>query len=154
MILLFYSIFLRELKTTIWPTQRDLTCNLHNCDKRGTCLIGKCFCWPGYGGIDCETAWNQSIGDLCVGNSDDKCFIHPLYGIGEVSVERWKKAASREGNFWVINVQHEDRWGDHLAGFDNYKLLPNELGNMVELGCGPFTQTLSILRLKGKHVNI
>ncbi|CAF2177129.1 unnamed protein product [Rotaria magnacalcarata] len=154
MILIFYSIFLRDLTVIIWPMPRDLTCHLHNCHKRGTCLIGKCFCRPGYDGIDCETAWNQSIIDICATSNDDKCFIHPLYGIGEVSVERWKKAVNQEGNFWVIHVQHEDRWNDHLAGFNNYKMLPNDLGSMVELGCGPFTQTLSILRVKGKHVNI
>ncbi|UJR13233.1 hypothetical protein I4U23_000255 [Adineta vaga] len=131
---------------------RDLTCYRHTCSKHGTCLIGKCFCQSGYDGIDCEKILQQRKIKSCIKNNDDTCFIHPLYGIGEVPVERWKMAVTKERSVW--NTQHHDRWHDHLAGFHNYEMLPNELGDMVEVGCGPFTQTLSILRLKNKQVNI
>ena len=149
-----YSNFIQETDIHFWEGTRDLTCARHDCNHHGTCLIGNCFCWPGYEGNDCESIGNKSSTTLCDGDSNDKCFIHPVYGIGEVSLKRWTRAASQENDFWVIHVQHEDRWGDHLAGFDNYKLLPNDLGDMVELGCGPFTQTLSILRRTDKNVNI
>ena len=153
-IALFYLTYFSEKTNILRPIQRDLSCRIHSCYQRGTCLIGKCFCWPGYDGSDCEIATNLTIAHTCTHNNDDKCFIHPLYGIGEVSMERWKKAAIDEGNLWAGSGARDDRWGDHLAGFDNYKMLPNDLGNMVELGCGPFTQTLAILLYTKKPVNI
>ena len=133
-------------------TLRDVTCQQHDCHKHGTCLIGKCFCHSAYEGIDCEISSNGSTIERCVNN--DRCFYHPLYGIGEVSVERWNRAISAERALWANHRGFNDRWDDHLAGFNNYKMLPNDLGNMIEMGCGPYTQTLSILRLRNKHVNI
>ena len=143
--------FAKHLPTTIQFKRRDSTCKRHDCRGHGTCLIGKCFCRLSYEGIDCESS-NQSPVQLCM--TDDRCLAHPLYGIGEVPLERWKAAVSIERNLWVNHDGFDDRWNDHLAGFDNYKMLPNDLGNMLEMGCGPYTQTLSILRLKEKHVNI
>lgn len=147
------SRFPNSLTPIVPPMPRDSTCKKHDCHKHGTCLLGKCFCRPGYEGIDCEINLNQSTAaESCANN--DRCFFHPLYGIGEVSLERWEAAASAELSVWATHRGFNDRWKDHLAGFDNYKMLPNDLGNMIEMGCGPYTQTLSILRLRNKHVNI
>ena len=138
---------------TIKAVRRDITCQRHDCHKHGTCLLGKCFCHPNYEGINCEiSSSNGSSIEQCI--NDDRCFFHPLYGIGEVSVERWNKAISAEQAVWANHRGFNDRWDDHLSGFNNYKILPNYLGNMIEIGCGPYTQTLPILRLKNKHVNI
>ncbi|CAF0945751.1 unnamed protein product [Adineta ricciae] len=134
------------------PTRRDLTCQHHDCSQHGTCLIGKCFCQVDYDGIDCERISYQPKRKSCIDNNDDTCFIHPIYGIGQVPAKRWKAALKTERSVW--STQSNDRWNDHLAGFDHYKTLPNDLGEMIEMGCGPFTQTLSILRLPKKKVNI
>ena len=132
--------------------KRDSTCQRHVCNHHGTCLLGKCFCWAGYVGVDCTIRLKYSLDFSCVDN--DKCFIHPIYGIGEISQERWQKARSAEQAIWIKHRGSNDRWIDHLVGFDYYKKLPVDLGSMIEIGCGPYTQTLSILRLKYKHVQI
>lgn len=42
-----------------------------------------------------------------------------------------------------------DRNKEHARLFDNYRILPEKLGHLLEVGCGPFTQTRTILR--GRH---
>ncbi|CAF1145919.1 unnamed protein product [Rotaria sordida] len=130
----------------------DPTCRTTNCNKHGTCLIGKCFCYPGYTGNNCSQQWNLSAPKSCTATSDD-CFYHPEYGIGEISYDRWMHALSAEKKMWGGNAR-DDRSSDHLAGFNNYKELPNNLGDVLELGCGPFTQTRPILNLKNRQFYI
>ena len=43
-------------------------------------------------------------------------------------------------------TQTADRNEHHAANFNRYAALPLTLGHVVELGCGPYTQTQSILR--------
>ncbi|CAF1099229.1 unnamed protein product [Rotaria sordida] len=131
----------------------DRTCRTINCNKHGTCLIGKCFCYPGYKGNDCTQQWDLPSPKSCTATSDD-CFYHPEYGIGEISHDRWMHAISSEKSAWSGTKRSDDRSSDHLAGFNYYKELPNNLGDVLEVGCGPFTQTRPILNLKNRQFDI
>jgi SAM-dependent methyltransferase len=46
----------------------------------------------------------------------------------------WKRAWGDDWNYW---------WAER---FDGYSFLPRELGDCIELGCGPYTNTRVILR--------
>jgi SAM-dependent methyltransferase len=46
---------------------------------------------------------------------------------------RWRRAWGDDWNHW---------WADH---FDNYRFLPEQLGDYIELGCGPYTNTRLLL---------
>ncbi len=63
-------------------------------------------------------------------------------GITKVDEERWKTAQKFEFNCWMTHARHtaDDRSLEHKNGFNNYNDLPNDLGDVIEIGCGPFTQ--------------
>jgi SAM-dependent methyltransferase len=46
---------------------------------------------------------------------------------------RWRRAWGDDWNHW---------WADH---FDDYRFLPEQLGDYIELGCGPYTNTRLLL---------
>jgi SAM-dependent methyltransferase len=46
---------------------------------------------------------------------------------------RWRRAWGDDWNYW---------WADH---FDHYSFLPAQLGEYIEVGCGPYTNTRLIL---------
>ncbi len=69
-------------------------------------------------------------------------------GIIEVDPIRWQEAQAYEAAGWVQHWQGatDDRNGEHKRGFNNYRDLPKNLGDLLEVGCGPFTQTRTILK--------
>lgn len=69
-------------------------------------------------------------------------------GVVSVPLERWHKAQEYERATWIDQNQGsiDDRSDAHRDGFGNYEALPKNLGNVVEFGCGPFTQIRNILR--------
>ena len=69
-------------------------------------------------------------------------------GIIKVDSDRWLKAQEYERDTWMryATDASSDRDADHLSLFDNYDVLPYILGDILEIGCGPFTQTRVILR--------
>lgn len=71
-------------------------------------------------------------------------------GVLTVDAQRWKAAQKYERDTWLVyNLEaHSDRNDEHTAGFGGYAALPDELGDVIELGSGPFTNTLHIL---GSH---
>lgn len=62
-------------------------------------------------------------------------------GVLSVPLERWQAAQEYERATWLDYGQMlmEDRNTEHAAMFDGYKSLPEQLGDVIELGCGPFT---------------
>jgi len=79
--------------------------------------------------------------------NDSKYYTHPDLGIVKVDFDRWQAAQKFEHHGW-INCWHDaqsDRNHEHYAIFDGYKALPPNLGTMLEVGCGPFTQSVTIL---------
>jgi SAM-dependent methyltransferase len=73
---------------------------------------------------------------------------HYTEGKGVLSVppERWRAAQAYERDTWLTygQVLSEDRNAEHAAMFDNYSALPENLGDVIELGCGPFTNWIYI----------
>lgn len=68
-------------------------------------------------------------------------------GIIKIDEGRWKKAQEYELDTWLRHARDakSDRDIEHAELFDNYKVLPKNLGDVLEIGCGPFTQTRYIL---------
>lgn len=69
-------------------------------------------------------------------------------GITQVDNERWQKAQEYELATWLKHHPDavSDRDHEHAALFHNYVALPEELGDVLEIGCGPFTQVRYILQ--------
>lgn len=90
--------------------------------------------------------------------------------VRNVSQERWQEAQAWERDLWVTSqrkrgwrrvawpilrpvlraVGWKRAWGDDwnywwAERFDRYRFLPAELGDYIELGCGPYTNTRLIL---------
>lgn len=71
-------------------------------------------------------------------------------GIIRVDQARWERAQQYESEAWMkYNLSScSDRDEDHIKLFDNYRVLPTNLGNLLEIGCGPFTQTRVVLQTR------
>jgi SAM-dependent methyltransferase len=90
--------------------------------------------------------------------------------VRNVSRERWQEAQAWERDLWVSSTRKRgwrrlvwpvvrpllravgwkrawgDDWNFWWAGqFDDYRFLPQEVGDFIELGCGPYTNTRIIL---------
>ena len=125
------------------------------------CLLGACFCGPGAGGEWCERAAvppscaaeeRQAYSPLSSGlhrhTAHDVCaFYNAPYGTLAVDRRRWKAAQEWEAALWTATsaAVTTDRNEHHRRQFDNYAELPRQLGHVVEVGCGPFTQLQTIL---------
>ena len=68
-------------------------------------------------------------------------------GILRVDQARWRQAQQYERDTWLVyNLETAtDRNEQHGVGFSGYAALPAALGDYIELGCGPFTNTRYIL---------
>lgn len=68
-------------------------------------------------------------------------------GVLSVPLERWQKAQQYERETWLVHAINstDDRNLEHAEMFDGYKALPKDIGNVAEIGCGPFTNLRLIL---------
>jgi SAM-dependent methyltransferase len=68
-------------------------------------------------------------------------------GVLSVPLERWQKAQAYERETWLVHAVNstDDRNLEHADRFEGYKALPKKLGDVIELGCGPFTNLRLIL---------
>lgn len=74
--------------------------------------------------------------------------IRELALANQTSHQAWEKAQQAELHGWLYDWAglSDDRSEEHATAFHNYKDLPENLGDVLEVGCGPFTQTLRILK--------
>lgn len=79
--------------------------------------------------------------------TNDAAYLTEGKGVLSVPLERWEYAQAYERFTWLNQglMLTEDRNTEHAAMFDGYKALPASLGNVIELGCGPFTNLVHIL---------
>ncbi len=79
--------------------------------------------------------------------TNDAAYLTEGKGVLSVPLERWQYAQGYEAYTWLtqgVNLT-EDRNTEHADMFDNYKSLPIDLGHVIELGCGPFTNMRHII---------
>jgi SAM-dependent methyltransferase len=131
-----------------------------NCNLHGENVLGRCFCLPGWTGVECET---QDLAVLPCSNRDDKCFYTEEGGVFAISLSRWHMAQEAELAMWNGKAGKKagaagtgDRIDEHLKDFDNYVSVGAQgknLGNFIEVGTGPWTQSLSMLKARGFTVD-
>ncbi len=79
--------------------------------------------------------------------TNDAAYYTDGKGVLSVPLERWQQAQAYERETWLthgINAT-EDRNAEHAGMFDGYAKLPKNLGRVIELGCGAFTNLRHIL---------
>lgn len=85
------------------------------------------------------------------------CFSHPDIGVAQIPIVLWKLFQQNEAEVWhdmLFGNSSSDRGKEHLQGFDQYKSLPINLGNYIEVGSGPFTQTQFIIDRNFKKISL
>lgn len=85
--------------------------------------------------------------DEALANKSDAEFWDDETGITKVDHQRWKDAQKFESEGWLHHwrTASSDRNDIHRDGFDGYKDVPQDLGRVLEIGCGPFTQLQTIM---------
>ncbi len=102
-----------------------------------------------------DPIWVGSLNDIRHGDdaleaikerSDANCWIDGQ-GIVQVDRERWEAAQAFERQGWmnIWAYDSDDRSAEHYRLFNGYNTVPLHLGSILEVGCGPFTQTRTIL---------
>jgi len=116
------------------------SCNDKIC-MHGVCFLGKCFCNDGSFGPYCKAKISK---DSC---QADSCFYSEEFGVPFVDEQRWSLAQSEELSLWAdCKTCVDDGWQRHQDGFKNYQDIQGPLNSYIEIGCGPFTQTINILQ--------
>jgi SAM-dependent methyltransferase len=71
-----------------------------------------------------------------------------------VDQERWEEAQHYEKKTWMVSNRHisDDRNYEHFNRFNSYESLTeyqktNKIENVIELGCGPFTNIRTIINI-------
>jgi SAM-dependent methyltransferase len=115
------------------------------CSGAGACFLGRCFCRAGRAGAACDEEAAAPV-PACSLRSD-ACF-RTSAGVARVSLERWTRAQWAEAAYWAAPERagdDNDNAGDSYALFSGYVGVRPALGDVLELGCGPFTQLRSLL---------
>ncbi|CAC5416571.1 EXT2 [Mytilus coruscus] len=110
---------------------------------RNFTFLNKTFCTPSWYGDNCDVFFSKSCSKL-----SDECFYSNVTGTLSVSCERWHGAQNTEKITWDKRFTATDRNDAHAKSFNYYKSLPQNLGNIIEIGAGPFTQAQTILQGK------
>lgn len=108
--------------------------------EHGTCFFGKCFCSPGWSGENCDNGQDS----ICENEHDLRCLYSEMGGVLRTPPALWKQASKSELAGWIrLRKTWNDRSDEHEKSFDSYKILQKrqELGDVMEIGCGPFTQS-------------
>jgi len=132
----------KELPTESFCGENDA------CNGRGTCMISRCFCDPGATGSTCSEGSLHQCENIAGLAERLTCWRNPTWGTSKVDVSTWKAALRSELGVWRgMGVGSNDHSDVIKRGFSNYAtfLRGSNLGNYAELGCGPFTQTLTSL---------
>lgn len=131
-----------------------------DCSSDGICFFGKCFCKPGKGGLKCSRNYGPVLNCRITGRSYvekfDDCLRNPEYGSGIIPKRRWEAAQQAEAELWrktssksEWNAETGDRAEMHVRQFNFYKSLPSgNLGKIIEIGSGQWTQTLFMLKAR------
>jgi len=145
--------------TLAFNPNRQCTNATSNCSARGVCFFGKCFCKPGSRGDFCQLTappplpCREPTRAASYRRRFDSCFRHPDYGSAVIPKARWEKAQEAEALLWKKSRKSDAQSGDralgHVQFFGRYAALPvGNLGRIVELGSGQWTQTHFMLNAR------
>lgn len=110
-----------------------------------------CPAWKSDFNIETYTfqMWNSAPAVPCAkshwGQCKLLCFWQPELGIVQVPSSVWSFASDKEHAMWKGFDTDKDRDAEHVEGFGGYKKVPRNLGRLLEIGAGPFSQTKTIL---------
>lgn len=78
------------------------------------------------------------------------CYWQEDAGVAQVTKANWEQVSNGEFTIWKAgeNAIPEDRNAEHAEGLDNFRALPNDLGNYLEIGSGPYSQTNNIMTVR------
>jgi len=95
-------------------------------------------------GSPIDVRQEHNADDILAKTNDSKYWTEE--GIIQVDSQRWEAAQKFESDTWskYWGGAAEDRNHHHKQGFDDYKDISQNLGNVIEIGCGPFTQLQTI----------
>jgi SAM-dependent methyltransferase len=129
--------------------QRTIACG---CGEHGSCLIDRCFCDPGSAGRFCNRTLAPRNAKCRFDPNQDICWNLP--GVGRFRVasrERQQQAFSCETKFWETTAIPK-RNQDQLLVFEHFRSLPSDLGDVLEIGAGPYTKVKLIL--ESRHLSL
>jgi SAM-dependent methyltransferase len=118
---------------------------------RGATFLGALFCDPGWTGNCCHEA---AAKQYAISESSDMGYYSTDAGVARVPKARWRRAQNAEHGVWDGNSGSGDRIEDHLAGFKEYEAISGNLGDIAEVGCGPWTQLGALLDKRKDHVSL
>lgn len=133
-------------------------CSKHGfCGGNGYCFLSKCFCAPGYSGFSCEIDTSHLLPRCSL--LSDACFRHEVNGRMTISKERWQRASWAEEAWWspdnAATSNEDNDNAQHTADlFHQYKYVPEIMGDVLEVGCGPFSQLKTILSMPGRNWHV
>lgn len=86
---------------------------------------------------------------------NDKHYWTEEEGIVRVDESRWREAQEFERSGWIEHWRNDsaDRPMDHYNLLDGYKSVKQNLGVVVEYGCGPFTQIKHIAEYGKRNID-
>ena len=79
---------------------------------------------------------------------NDNRYYREEVGIASVDEQRWQAAQAVERYTWfeLCRGFDDDRSREHFERFAAYQAVPEDCGAVLEVGCGPFTQSRTILQ--------
>jgi len=139
-------------------SQQDsvVTCSPQDCGAHGTCLVNRCICVdPKYTGERCDqpNPNHNARSIACFKGNDDRCMNIPKYGrLKTISKDRTEVSRKCEVSWWETSKGIPVRNEQQLVAFDGFQALPGDLGDVLELGAGPFTKIRLILEQQQRLV--
>jgi len=78
------------------------------------------------------------------------CYWQEDAGIIQVPKSSWERVSDIEYAIWknLEKMGPDDRNPEHAEGLGAFAALPSDLGNYLEIGAGPYTQTNNILNVR------
>jgi SAM-dependent methyltransferase len=129
----------------------------------GDCIVGQCICYHGFHGDRCQHGEAQKCEAIDLPGKA-RCAWSTRYGSSRVpDLQAWNAAQTYELNTWK-NIGSPpstfDRLDQHLAWFNEFKELKDYIihhnfsfGKMLELGSGPWTQSLHYIKTIGEKTH-
>jgi SAM-dependent methyltransferase len=129
---------------------------------RGDCIVGQCICYHGFHGDQCQNGEAQKCEATDL-QGKSQCAYSTKYGSWRIpDLHAWHAAQTYEVDTWknAGSPSTFDRLDQHLAWFNEFKELKDYIihhnfsfGYMLELGSGPWTQSLHYIKAIGEKTH-